>query len=234
MGGRQVPLALVHNRKARRYILRLKSDGAARVTVPRGGSALEARRFAERHTTWLERQLSRQALQPATLTEWRLGDEILARGELRRIQPEAEAAGQAGAAISRQAVRLGEWLIPVHSIVQGQNLRPEIERYLRSLATGELTHRTFELASAHGFAVRRVSVRSQRSRWGSCSRRGTISLNWRLVQTPLYVRDYLICHELAHLREMNHSARFWAEVARLDPSSQRAEAWLKRHSHLLR
>jgi len=53
--------------------------------------------------------------------------------------------------------------------------------------------------------VRRVTVRNQRSRWGSCSRRGTVSLNWRLLQTPAFVRDYVILHELAHLREMNHS-----------------------------
>lgn len=82
--------------------------------------------------------------------------------------------------------------------------------------------------------LRRVIVRSQKSRWGSCSRRGTISLNWRLVQTPVYVRDYIILHELAHLRVMNHSKRFWNEVARLCPDYQKAEAWLKRNSELLR
>jgi predicted metal-dependent hydrolase len=78
-----------------------------------------------------------------------------------------------------------------------------------------------------------VTVRNQRSRWGSCSRRGTISLNWRLVQTPLFVRDYLVLHELAHLKEMNHSRRFWSEVARLCPDFPEAERWLKQHSRLL-
>jgi len=77
-----------------------------------------------------------------------------------------------------------------------------------------------------------VSVRNQRSRWGSCSRHGTISLNWRLVQTPTFVRDYIILHELAHLKEMNHSKRFWREVARLCPDFGRAERWLKEHPDL--
>jgi len=81
--------------------------------------------------------------------------------------------------------------------------------------------------------VRRITVRNQRSRWGSCSRRGTISLNWRLVQTPVFVRDYLVLHELAHLKEMNHSRRFWDEVARLCPGFREAERWLKQHSRLL-
>ena len=82
--------------------------------------------------------------------------------------------------------------------------------------------------------VQRVTVRNQRSRWGSCSRRGTISLNWRLVQTPEFVRDYIVLHELAHLREMNHSPRFWREVARLCPNFAEAEKWLKANAALLR
>jgi predicted metal-dependent hydrolase len=76
--------------------------------------------------------------------------------------------------------------------------------------------------------VKRVTVRAQRTRWGSCSRRGTVSLNWRLVQTPDFVRDYIILHELAHLRHMNHSARFWREVERLCPEYRTAEHWLKK------
>ena len=66
-----------------------------------------------------------------------------------------------------------------------------------------------------------------RSRWGSCSANGTISLNWRLVQTPEMVRDYIIYHELMHLREMNHSARFWALVATLTPEVEAPRAWLR-------
>jgi predicted metal-dependent hydrolase len=91
-----------------------------------------------------------------------------------------------------------------------------------------------ELAKLHGIEVARVSVRNQRSRWGSCSRRGTISLNWRLIQTPAWVRDYIILHELAHRREMNHSDRFWREVERLCPDYLAAERWLKAQRAVLR
>jgi predicted metal-dependent hydrolase len=101
------------------------------------------------------------------------------------------------------------------------------------LAARELPARVLELAAPHHLPVQRVTVRNQRSRWGSCSRRGTISLNWRLVQTPLFVRDYLVLHELAHLREMNHSSRFWSEVERICPDFPEAERWLKQHSGLL-
>jgi len=91
-----------------------------------------------------------------------------------------------------------------------------------------------ELAVCQQLDVRRVSVRNQRTRWGSCSRRGTISLNWRLLQAPPSVRDYIILHELMHLREMNHSPRFWRQVESVCPDFLQAERWLKQNSRLLR
>ena len=74
-----------------------------------------------------------------------------------------------------------------------------------------------------------VSVRNQRSRWGSCSTRGTIALNWRLIQMPPDVSDYVILHELAHRRQPNHSTRFWREVEALCPWWREAERWLRKH-----
>jgi len=222
-GTRRVQLRFVRNPRARRYILRLRPDGGARVTVPRGGSLGEARRFAERNTAWLEQQLLRQALRPARPEPWAAGTEISFRGE--RVRLEAGANGEGG------LVRFGGAAV---SVPDGTgDLRPIIERCLRQLAAQELPVRVLELAALHHLPVRRITVRNQRSRWGSCSRRGTISLNWRLVQTPVFVRDYLVLHELAHLKEMNHSRRFWDEVARLCPGFREAERWLKQHSRLL-
>ena len=79
----------------------------------------------------------------------------------------------------------------------------------------------------------RVSVRNQKTRWGSCSRKGTISLNWRLIQAPEFVRDYIILHELAHRWQMNHSDKFWREVERLSPDYLTAEQWLKANLSIL-
>ena len=102
-----------------------------------------------------------------------------------------------------------------------------VEAELRSQAARELPRRLAELALEHGFTVRAVSVRNQRTRWGSCSPSGRISLNWRLVQVPPAVRDYVLLHELAHLRHLNHSARFWRELARLCPHHAEARRWLR-------
>jgi predicted metal-dependent hydrolase len=222
--GRRIPVAIVRNPRARRYVLRLRPDSCARLTIPRGGSVAEARRFAERNAAWLERALQRLSTRPARPAEWLIGTEILVRGEPVRI--EAGVNGESG------CIRLGGEIVKVTG--PAADLRRAIERHLWRLAAKELPARVLECAAAHQLSVRRVTVRNQRSRWGSCSRRGTISLNWRLIQAPPFVRDYLILHELMHLREMNHSARFWREVERVCPGYKGAERWLKQHAALLR
>jgi len=224
VGGRPVRLALVRNPRARRYILRLQADGSARVTVPRGGSEREARRFAERQTGWLEQQLLRQAVRPVRHRSWEVGAEIFLRGEKVRLETLLDGA--------HTLIRFGAETVRVASAPG--DLRPAVERHLWRLAARELPPRVLELAAAHAQTVTRVTVRNQRSRWGSCSRRGAISLNWRLVQMPPAVRDYIILHELMHLRQMNHSTRFWDEVARVCPDYVAAERWLKQHGNLLR
>jgi predicted metal-dependent hydrolase len=222
--GRQIPMLLVRNRRARRYVLRLRPDGSARVTIPRGGSAAEARRFAERNKDWLERRLQSLATQRRRPAEWSIGTEVLFRGELAKLEPGVN--GESG------MIRFGSELVRLPEAAADP--RPAIERYLWRLATRELPPRVLEFAALHQLPVRRVSVRNQKSRWGSCSRRGTISLNWRLIQAPPFVCDYIILHELSHLKEMNHSARFWHEVERVCPDYKMAERWLKQHSVLLK
>jgi predicted metal-dependent hydrolase len=224
VGGRQVPLVLVRNLRARRYVLRLRPDGVARVTIPRGGSAGAAHDFAKRNQPWLERQLQRQAARPNHPRQWLIGTEILVHGG--PVKPEAGLDGAGDhVRFDGQAVKVADG---------ATDLRPAIERHLRRLAARELPPRVLELAAQHQLTVCRVTVRNQRSRWGSCSRRGTISLNWRLIQTPDFVRDYILLHELMHLREMNHSPRFWREVERVCPDYETAERWLKQHASLLK
>jgi predicted metal-dependent hydrolase len=223
VGGKRVPLRVIRHPRARRYVLRLRPDGSARVTMPRGGSVLEARRFVDRNLAWLEEQLKRQPVHPPAAQEWRLGSEVLLRGELVRLE------AMPG---SDNGVCFGSEELTVPDLAT--DLRPAVEGHLRRLAERELPLRVMEYAATQQHSVRRVSVRNQRSRWGSCSRRGTISLNWRLIQTPRFVRDYIILHELMHLREMNHSGRFWRLVEGVCPDYVEAERWLKQHAPLLR
>ena len=222
VGSRAVPLEFVRRPRARRYILRLTDDSVARVTIPRGGSEPEAREFADHHLAWLHRQFEKRAAQSTPPRVWMAGTELMFRGVVVRLEYSPE----------RREARLGELVIPLRD--PRVDLRPQIEGHLRALAHAELPARARQLAALHQAPLRRVAVRSQRSRWGSCSPRGVVSLNWRLLLAPPWVADYLILHELLHLREMNHSRRFWNLVAGACPDFRQAERWLDDHARWLR
>lgn len=100
------------------------------------------------------------------------------------------------------------------------------EAALRARAGRELPLALHALAAQHDIVVTRVSIRNQRSRWGACSARGGITLNWRLVLVPDFVREYVMLHELMHRRELNHSRRFWRLVATVCPRHREARQWL--------
>lgn len=218
-----VPLRYVRHRRARRYILRLQPDGVARVTVPQAGSLREAWAFAVRHRAWIAGQLQHRRDQPVVPASWQHGTEILYRGQPVPLQVTKNHDGQ--------VVSFADQTI---GVADGSPVRAAVEQHLWRVAVPELLREVHLLARQHQIAVRRVTVRCQRSRWGSSSRHGTISLNWRLIQVPAFVRSYVILHELMHQREMNHSPRFWAQVAAVCPQYQQATAWLRQHRGLLR
>ncbi len=224
-GVHKAPPDIVYQRSQRadRYRLTLRRDGVAVATIPAQGNEREARAFVEQHRDWLERARARQRLRPRAATIWTLGTHVLWRGELTEIRPAIEG--------ERPHVCLAADVFRVPQLTG--DLRPTLEAHFLRTARIELPGRTWELAAETGVAVKEVSVRNQRSRWGSCSASGVISLNWRLVQTPYPVRDYIIYHELMHLKEMNHSDRFWARVGEVCPDWRAAEAWIRKNGSLL-
>jgi predicted metal-dependent hydrolase len=105
---------------------------------------------------------------------------------------------------------------------------------LRREAAASLPTRLLALAAVQGISVAAVSIRDQRTRWGSCSTAGRVCLNWRLVLMPAWVADYVMIHELMHVRRMDHSPRFWALVAAACPEYLKARQWLRAHGPTLR
>ena len=219
------PVLYKKNARAKRYILRVDLEGNVVVTVPRYGTQNEALDFARSKADWIEAQLSedRRLPEPAA---WQVGSMILFRGvevPLEGIGPDPH-----------HSIQLGDLIIPCPRKGWPENLRPTIEAAMAKKAAQELFSRTEELAKLHGYRINRIVVKNQKTRWGSCSIKRNINLNWRLIQTPAFVMDYIILHELSHLKHMNHSTRFWAEVERVCPDYRKAEAWLKSHSGMLR
>ena len=213
IGAHTYKVEIARHRRARRYVLRLADEAdTVRLTVPRGASIAEGLRFAERQAAWIERERGRRHTRAEP---WRDGTGLWFRGEHITLR------------VDRDAVVLGTERISIASAIG--DLRPVVEAHLRTIAARELPPRCLELAALHGHTVTRVSVRNQRSRWGACSPRGVITLNWRLLQMPADVSDYVILHELMHLRQANHSRRFWREVDKVCVGWQDAERWLRRH-----
>jgi predicted metal-dependent hydrolase len=149
---------------------------------------------------------------------------VLDDGTLRVTLPRWGSRREALAFVERST----PWIAKQQQQVQA---RPAIaqrdEPALRKRARRELPPALLALARAHDITVTRVSVRNQRSRWGACSARGSITLNWRLILVPDCVREYVMIHELMHRRELNHSKRFWNHVAAACPNFQESRRWLR-------
>ncbi len=214
--------------RATRYRLTLRRDGVAVATIPPSGTERDARRFVEQHRDWLERARERQRQRPRGAAVWTLGTHILWRGEFVEIR---KFSAEGNTSATGPSVVIGADVFRVSGFTG--DLRATLEAHFLRRAKIELPARTWELGAETGVGVKEVAVRNQRTRWGSCTTGGVISLNWRLVQTPPSVRDYIIYHELMHLREMNHSARFWARVEEVCPTWREAERWLKQNGSLL-
>jgi predicted metal-dependent hydrolase len=223
------PLAprLIRHPRARQYVLRVLPDGTPRVTIPRWGSKREALAFLDAQREWVARQRAAQAERGrvAPPREWRDGHQVLLGG-----RPVILRRGIAGRAGVREE---GEALIVTPRSRDGEDLRPVAAAWLLGRAKRLLPPRLLTLAAQFDLTVTRVAVRNQRARWGSCATGGRISLNWRLIQTPDDVRDYVLIHELMHLRQPNHSARFWALVARACPGHEASRRWLRAHEAAL-
>ncbi|MFP5379643.1 MAG: M48 family metallopeptidase, partial [Vicinamibacteria bacterium] len=166
-------VAFVRHPRARRYILRVLPDGTLRVTVPRWGTKRDARRFVEESHAWVARQRAARAAEAEGDRAWRDGGVVLLDGEAVRVRV---VPGEVASMVC-----VGEARLPLEGEAPA-DLRPLVERWLRARARVELPPALLSLAERHGLTVTRVSVRNQQSRWGACARRGSITLNWRLLQ----------------------------------------------------
>lgn len=209
--GREYRIAVRHSQKARRMRLRAISPGVELV-VPRRTSLIVAEEFIWSARAWIVAHADkvRTVIEAAEGTTWWRGEEFeVVWGEGKGVCFE-EGVVKVGAKSWKEAeAALKKWMI-------GE---------VRGMFMEVLARRSAEMGLAFG----KVRVGDQRSRWGSCSSRGTVSLNWRLGMVPPEVLDYLVVHELAHLKEMNHSPRFWALVERHCPDYRTHEKWIRQH-----
>jgi predicted metal-dependent hydrolase len=216
-GSQVFAIRLRRHRRARRYTLRIHpTDREAILTMPPRGTLPEAREFAQLHGGWIAARLGRlpkaAPFQPGTV--------VPLRGVPHRI---VHRSGERGT-VWTETRDSGDKVICVAGDYDFIDRR--VHDFLKREARRELHKSATEYAQALGVRVKRLSIRDQSSRWGSCTSAGSLSFSWRLILAPPFVLDYLAAHEVAHLVEMNHSPRFWRVVGRVCPSVERAKKWL--------
>jgi predicted metal-dependent hydrolase len=211
------PVRLRCNRQARRYTLRIQAATREVVlTMPWRGSVAEAKAFAQKHGAWIAARLKRLP----DARPFADGVVVPLRGEPHRI---THAKGRRGT-VWVEAGDDGAMSLCVAGDVP--HIGRRVTDFLKREAKRDLERATAAAAEALGVTFKRISLRDQSSRWGSCSTTGVISYSWRLILAPPFVLDYLAAHEVAHLVEMNHSPRFWKVVERICPDMRRAKGWL--------
>lgn len=222
--------------RARWARLTLDPSGSPLVVLPAQASDRLAAEMVERHRVWIERHQRRLAAERLALADrppLGSGRVLPLRGIEHRIAVVALAGGR-----RRPRVRIHGASPPIIavelSVGVGGRLRAVLERWLRAAARADLSAAVTRRSSEMGLVAGALSVRDQRSRWGSASRRGHLSFSWRLVLCPPEVLDYVVVHELAHLRWAGHGPRFWSLVRRHVPRADEHRRWLRRNQRALR
>lgn len=205
---------------ARRMTLRVSSATRDVVlTVPEHTDLAAAIRFADGHGAWIAGRLARV---PERVV-FAPGVQIPLRGVPHRILHWSNVRGVTSATLDP----VGEPIIAVAG--EAPHVARRVRQFLEREARRDLVTAVKAYTDALERPAKRVTVRDTKSRWGSCSATGCLNFSWRLILAPPFVLDYLAAHEVAHLKEMNHSQRFWRTLRKLCPHTDEAERWLKRH-----
>ncbi|SFV38085.1 hypothetical protein SAMN05216456_3251 [Devosia crocina] len=214
---RPVEIAVKLSKRAASFRLSLPASGPL-LTIPERARWADAEAFLLRHRNWLAARLPRVARRQ--LLE--AGAEVPLRG----VPHLVVGTGQLRGRVQRvEKLDLSELHVP--GLAEHQPRR--LFDWLKDEALADLGARSAFHAGRLGVSVKEIKLRSQSSRWGSCSSTGSINYNWRLILAPPFVLDYVAAHEVAHLVEMNHSPAFWAVVTQTLPDMERGRAWLKAH-----
>jgi predicted metal-dependent hydrolase len=214
--GRSVEVTLQLNRRARRLIVKVHpSTGEVTVVAPSKRAFSEALDFARTESDWISRRL-KNVPRPV---EFELGARIPLRGEMHVIRRGEERNRPVWVDRSEEEpiIRVSGW---------GEHTERRVFDFLKREARKSLEQHVMVYADMIGVRPARITVRDTATRWGSCSSGRILSFSWRLIMAPPFVLDYVVAHEVAHLREMNHGPRFWRLLEGMVDNVERAQRWL--------
>ena len=200
--------------------LRVASREKAILTLPRRSSWSEGIGFLESTREWV----GEKTLDFPSVT--RLGEYFHKGGKVWLDENPRTLEWSRFEVCSRGSALFGHEVI-VLALEKERDLEAELVKSCRALAKENLPGRLGKLSVVHGLVLKKSRVGNQKTRWGSCSNAGTISLNWRLILLPYELGNYVLCHELAHLKHMNHSAEFWNFLESLIPDAKKLDVELR-------
>ncbi|MCO6390912.1 DUF45 domain-containing protein [Aliihoeflea aestuarii] len=219
---RTLPLRIVENARAKRLTLRIDAGGKGlRITIPPGVAPREVDKFLERHSGWLEARLAKLP-GDATL---RPGARLPLRGVPHLI---VHRPGRGTVSIGDAG---GEPALIVHG--DERHLPRRLADFLKREAKRDIAVLVEKHTASVGRPAKSIRFKDTTSRWGSCTSDGALSFSWRIMMAPKPVIDYLVAHEVAHLKEMNHGPKFWALCRDLCSRTDEARAWLKKNGGAL-
>ncbi|MBI2105091.1 MAG: M48 family metallopeptidase [Candidatus Omnitrophica bacterium] len=226
LGHRTIGCAVLTSGRTRRLGLRIAPESGLVVTAPQGTGEQAIQAFLERHRRWVLRWTARLDGETAAARRWPYGPTLLYRGDAHTVL--VRQAPASGVALTR-----GRRLLVSARAGSLESARRILRRWLMDEASRVLAQRVEVLGAQMGTEARQVYVRNLRARWGSCWPGGSLSFNYRLIMAPPAILDYVVVHELAHLRDRSHSPRFWAMVAGHAPLLHEARRWLRTYGALL-
>jgi predicted metal-dependent hydrolase len=223
LGGRKVAYTVRRSQRAKQIGLRISPAIGLEVVVPARGRLPDVPALLREKASWIIATLDRMALaQPVDAPPLADGALVPYQGIDHRLIVRAGPGLRPAGARDESAHTLTISYDPAV-----YDLAAVLDWWCREAARVVLTARADAFAADLGVTYKRLTIRDGRSRWGSCSSAGGLNFSWRLILTPPAVLDYVVVHELAHLRELNHSPRFWALVAAHCPDYQLQRKWLK-------
>jgi predicted metal-dependent hydrolase len=218
--GEPVAVHVRFNSRARRIVMRVHPvSGDVTVTAPSRTSLASALAFAKGETVWIARQ--RGQMPPAIALA--AGATVPFSGAPHRI---CHSTDKGPGPVWREGSQIFVSGKPEHA-------RRRLADFFKKEAKKVLEARALHYGAQLGVRPSRVMVRDTASRWGSCSSARSLSFSWRLILAPDFVRDYVVAHEVAHLKEMNHGPKFWAHVRNLNGDDKRARKWLRENGRNL-
>jgi hypothetical protein len=220
-----IPIDDVIRTRRRTLAIIVEDDGRLVVRAPMRLAARLIDEFVSSKQKWIaaKQEQARMKATRASPRRFVSGEQFLFLGESFRLEIKPD---QARPLIFNGGFSLSSAALP--------RARTVFERWYRRQALRVISERVDRLAAEHGFEHHGVRVTAARKQWGSCGPRGNLRFAWRLVMAPPAIIDYVVVHELVHLRYRNHSKRFWGKVKSVLPDFRQREAWLEENDYLLR